>query len=111
MGIEDAKFVPCHNCDRSDLMDIDLLNHEAIPPQYLDPERDKEGDLFCPTCRVKLVSIDKAQSDPTYQHYGFDFKFRDERLAAREKRIEENDPVSYRMTQARRRMARAQRGY
>jgi hypothetical protein len=106
MGIEKAPWTPCSTCGRNDLLDIDLLDLGQVPAQYIDPERDHEGDLFCPTCRTKVVSFEKAQNDETYMFYRMDFNSREKRRAAREKRIAEADPASERIRKAR----AAQRG-
>ena len=93
MGIEN-KMIVCPGCDRSDLLGIELLDMDIVPEQYIDVERDKKGDLFCPSCRVKVISVHKAENDKTYVYFKYDFNDRKARIKAREDRIRENDTVS-----------------
>jgi len=100
MGIENARWTPCPNCGRNDLLDIDLLTREQVPQQFVDLESHHKADLYCPGCRARIVSFEKSQTDKDYAYYKMDFRYREKRLKARNDRIAEADPTSERLKKA-----------
>ncbi len=101
MGIETAKWVLCDVCEMPGVLDIDLLEMHQVPKDSVNTEVDKEGDLWCPTCRNKVVSMEKAKTDEKYMYYNFDFESRNERVKAKALRIDEADPAAARYRRAR----------
>ena len=82
----------CDNCGTNNL-DIELLELGAVPPRER-KDGYEEGDLFCPVCYARLVKGNDKK---------FNFKSREERIAARLDRRREVDPDGVRRLEEARR--------